>query len=85
MNEDGSKRIEELLETLVKIGLSPVLNKELKDAKMRKLYELTGKEGVTEISKRIGFAAGKISQIWQRWEREGLIRKEGKFYKRILS
>jgi len=84
MSDISTKRIEELLETLVKIHLSPIIDKELADLKMKQLYEMTGRENISVISKRLGFSTGKISQIWQRWEQKGLLNKQGKFYKKAI-
>jgi hypothetical protein len=85
MKDKQFKRIEDLLETLVKINLAPVIKSELSDSKMKRLYEMTGKYRVTEISKKLGFATGKISLTWQRWERQGLLKKEGKSYRKVLE
>lgn len=85
MNDIQFKRIEELLEILVKINLAPVIKDELSNAKMKELYEMTGKYGVTEISRKLGFATGKISLVWQKWERHGLLIKEGKSYRKVLK
>lgn len=84
MNNDKLKRIEDLLEVLVKIKLSSVIESELSEPKMLKLYEMTGKFPSSQISKEIGFSTGKISNIWQEWERKGILRKEGKKYKKTL-
>ena len=84
MNEEQFKRIEELLQTLVKINLKGILESELEDPKMKKLYDLTGQHKVNEISKRVGFSTGKISQIWQKWESMGLLKRQGKLYKKII-
>ncbi len=83
MNEEQFKRIEELLKTLVKINLKGIVESELEDPKMKKLYDLTGQHKVNEISKRVGFSTGKISQIWQKWESMGLLKKQGKLYRKI--
>lgn len=85
MKDEQFKKIEELLETLVKINLAPVIKNELFNSKMNKLYEMTGSYSVSEISKKLNFSTGKISLVWQRWERQGLLKKEGKFYKKILG
>lgn len=78
------KRTNELLELIAKISLGEVLEKELHDDKLIKLYELTGKESVTNIGKKIGISSGKISSIWKKWETIGLIVKDGQKYRRIL-
>lgn len=83
MNEEQFKRIEELLETLVKINLKNIVASELEDPKLKKLYDLTGQHKVNDISKKLGFSTGKISQIWQKWESMGLLKKQGKLYRKI--
>jgi hypothetical protein len=77
-------RIGDLLELLVRAQLAPVLEKELTDPQMRKLYELTGVLTTSQLVKRMSFSAGKISAVWARWETLGLIRKEGGRYKRVV-
>ena len=79
------QRNNELLTVLAKAHLSEVLENELADTKHRKLYELTGKSiPVKQIASKIGIATGTVSQIWQRWERKGIVIKEGKQYRRIF-
>ena len=78
-------RTNELLTVLVKLQLQDVLDAELADAKKRKLYELTGgKLAVKAISAKIGMSAGAISGHWMRWEKLGLLNKDGKSYRRLL-
>jgi hypothetical protein len=78
------KRIEDLLGTLVKLGLSDHLSNLLKDPGHKMVYENTGRLTVKELSKRTGFSVGKISGLWSQWEKAGLLMKEGKTYRRIL-
>lgn len=78
------QRSNELLGILVKLQLRSTLSEELSDPKNRKLYELTGIKGVTEISKELKVSAGKISGIWKRWEQQGLLTKDGRSYKRVI-
>lgn len=79
------ERSNELLAVLVKAQLSEVLEKELADPKQRKLYELTGKNvPIREIAKKTGTSTGAISRTWQRWERLGVLIKEGKQYRRVF-
>lgn len=81
MTED-IKRIRELLEFLVKQKVSDKLNKINADEK--KVYDLTGNDKRDLIESKTGFAAGKISKIWQKLEDEGLLIKEGKSYRKVL-
>lgn len=85
MNNKHLQKIEELLEILVKLNIGPIMQKELSKPKMKQLYGMTGELGVKEISKRLGFSTGKISLIWQEWERIGLLRKDGKSYKKVVD
>jgi len=79
------RRTNELLTSLAASALRPVLEEELEDSRSEQLYKLTGGElPVAAISKRIGLAAGTISETWQRWERRGLLVKEGKRYRKVL-
>lgn len=78
------KRIEELLQVLVRASFSAIVKEELGDEKRKLLYKLTGKVSVKEIAKRTGFSAGKISGIWQEWEQAGLLIKDGKQYKKVF-
>lgn len=78
------RRIEDLLTALVKSKLTSVIEQELSDPKMKKLYELTGECTVRELKKKTGFAIGTISRIWQRWENLGLIVKDGKRYRKVV-
>ena len=78
------RRIEHLLEALVKAQLREVLEKELADKKHCLLYDQTGKQTVRQLSTRTGFSTSKISRIWQRWEMAGLLVKDGKKYKKLF-
>lgn len=78
------ERTNELLELIAKISLGKIIEKEVYDEKLKKLYELTGKESITSISKKIGISSGKISAIWKKWEAIGMIVKDGKSYRRII-
>lgn len=79
------RRAATMLEALVKMKIDDVLKAELKDPKMKKLYDLTGKATQTQLVKQTGFSAGKISGIWKKWERKGILKKVGKIYKKIFE
>ena len=76
------KKIKEMLEFLVKQKVSERLNKLSADEK--KVYNLTGDEKRDSIEVKTGFAAGKISKIWQKLEDEGLLIKDGKRYRKVV-
>lgn len=81
MSED-IKKIRELLEFLVKQKIIKQL-KSLSE-KEKKVYELTGNKGQSEVAKLTGISAGKISSLWQKWEKEGILIKKGKKYKKLV-
>lgn len=72
-----------MLEALMKMKIDEVLKTELQDPKVKKLYDLTGNTKIREIKKATSFSIGKISGIWKNWERKGILKKDGKFYKKI--
>jgi len=78
------KRIELLLETIAKTAVTEKLAKVLGDRKQRILYENNGRLSVKELAKRTGFSVGKISGLWNQWEQEGLLVKDGKSYRRVF-
>lgn len=77
-------RIEDLLTAIVKIQFREIVENELNQSDMKKLYVLTGNYTIRDIEKKTGFSKAKISRIWQRWENWGLIIKEGKRYRKLL-
>jgi DNA-binding MarR family transcriptional regulator len=78
------KRIELLLETLAKAALAEKLTSVFEDKDHRFIYEHTGDIPVKDLSKRTGLSPATISRLWSRWEREGLLIKDGKSYPRVL-
>jgi Fic family protein len=78
------RRIEELLATVVKAGLAPVLESELADKGQRFLYEHVGKLTGQELAKKSGLSTSTVSRTLQKWEQLGLLVKEGKGYRRIV-
>ncbi len=78
------RRIEALLEVLAKNALADKLAKIYKDKKLAFLFENTGSIPRPEHERRTGFSGGKISGLWNQWEREGLLVKDGKSYRRVL-
>ncbi len=73
-------RLIELVEALLRTRISELLEKELDDPKKKKLYELTGKKQVRELTKLTDLSTGAISGLWQRWYSMGILKKQGKVY-----
>ncbi len=57
-------RLIELTEALLRTRISELLDKELDDPKKRKLYELTGRKKIRDLSKLTGLSTGAISGLW---------------------
>lgn len=76
------RRIEALLQALVRISLSATISKFLTDDRLRDLYWNTGNMTRGKLERRTGFSAGKISGLWQQWEQAGLLIKSGQSYRR---
>lgn len=80
-----SARSNELLTTVAKVLMAPLLERELAEPKLAKLYDLTGKDlAVTALAKRLGMSSKTISVAWQRWERLGIVVKDGKRYRKVV-
>ena len=78
------RRMEQWLAMLAKAQLAPIMKAELSDPRMAELYKLTGTYGQREIKKKMNMSANTISEAWKRWERQGLIIKEGKEYRKLF-
>ena len=71
--------------TIAKALMTPLLEKELSDPKMAKLWDLTGKDvPTTQITKKLKVSATKVSDAWKRWERMGLLIKDGRSYRKVV-
>lgn len=81
---DCLQRIERSVSILVRAELGPVLEKELSDKRMADLWKLTGKATQRDVKKRLNMSANTISATWQRWERLGLLVRDGKEYRRAF-
>lgn len=73
-------RLIELTEALLRTRISELLDKELDDPKKRKLYELTGRKKIRDLSKLTHLSTGAISRLWQRWHSMGILKKQGNLY-----
>lgn len=80
----ASARIEGLLKALLKIHMAPVLEAELNDEFSRKLFSLTGKVTRREIQKRLRCGPNRICETWARWDRLGILAKDGASYRKVI-
>jgi hypothetical protein len=81
---DQLKRIEELLALVAKTLLAERLSEIFDDRQHRLLFEQVGLIPVKDLVKKTKLSAGTISGLWQRWERAGLLVKDGKHYRRVI-
>ena len=82
MTNEDLKKIREMMGFLVKDKISRMMAKNPEN--QQKLYDLTKKDvNVRELVKLTGISAGKISKLWQKWEKEGVLIKEGQKYRKI--
>lgn len=81
MSED-IKKIKDMMEFLVKQKIAERVSH--LNATERKIYDLTGTIGQTEIVKSLKTAPNTVSNTWKKLESEGLILKEGKSYRKIV-
>lgn len=82
MTNNDIKRIKEMMEFLVKEKISKILEK--RNPKERQIYELTGMKKQNDIIKALGVSSKKISKLWQDWEKEGILIKEGQKYRKVV-
>lgn len=82
MTAEDIKKIREMMEFLVKQKISEKL-KHLTDSE-KKIYDLTGQIGQTEIVKTLKTAPNTVSKVWQKLEGEGLLVKDGKGYRKVI-
>ena len=81
-NGKYGKKIREMLEFLVKQRiLDKVNNLNLSE---KKIYELTGDKGQTNIAKLLKVAPNTISHLWKKLEKEGILIKDGKGYRKVV-
>jgi hypothetical protein len=78
------KRIQELLALVAKALLAERLSEIFDDRQHRLLFEQVGLIPVKDLVKKTKLSAGTISGLWQRWERAGLLVKDGKHYRRVI-
>ena len=81
-SEQDIKKIREIMECLFKQNIAEKLNKLTESEK--KIYDLTGKKGHTEMFKTLKVAPNTVSKTWQKLESEGLLIKEGQIYRKVI-
>jgi len=86
-NEDTEllRKINDKLEFLARSKASQIMGAEFDGAKERQVYELTGKVPRAEISKKAKASATTISSLQQRLASKGLLKKEGKSYRKVFD
>jgi hypothetical protein len=84
-DQDKLDRLIELTEALLRTRISELLDKELDDPKKKKLYALTGRKKVRELSKVTHLSTGAISGLWRRWYSMGILKKQGKLYSKFFE
>ncbi len=78
------ERHSELLSAILKAQLATIIDKELSDKKLERLYQLTGNLKIKEIARKLSMGDKTITSIWQRWEMLGLIIKDSKGYRKVV-
>ncbi len=78
------QRIEVLLTVIAKRLFSDKLTEIMKDAQQRMIYEGAGRISSKELAKKARVSLTTVSGLWQEWERQGLMIKDGKSYRPVL-
>jgi len=77
--------VEKLLSVIAKQMLRQVMTEELADEKAVTVYSATGEKTITEIAALTGWSPATISRTWSRWERVGLLEKNGRSYRKTVE
>jgi hypothetical protein len=80
-----AKRIESLLEILTKQALRDSFDAELADPVAASVYDLTGERTARDIAVHTGLGIASISRLWTRWERLGIVVKDGQRYRKTFE
>ena len=78
------QRIEVLMTVIAKTLLSDKLAEIMKDPKHRMIYEGAGRIPSKQLAKKARVSFTTVSGLWQKWERQGLMIKDGKSYRPVL-
>ncbi len=76
-------RIENHLDSLVRLNLSLVLSNCSFDDIELKVFEMTGQKKRNEICKELKISPNRLADIWNNLLLKGLLTKDGKQYKKI--
>ncbi len=82
--KDTLKNIEHYLKILVMKYFEPILQEELDTPEKKAVYKYTGEKTSREIAKISPLSQPTISRLWVRWEKRGLLKKEGQKFKKVL-
>lgn len=85
MEEEVLKRIELLLQSLVKMQAALLERDAFPSGGERVAYELTDSATTKQICKSAHISATTLSNMWTRLEKMGLLKKEGNRYKRVIA
>jgi hypothetical protein len=77
-------KIESHLGALLRVQLGPVYDSLVSTTDLKKLYQATGNKSVAALAKEFGMSTGKISMLWQKWEKAGLLTKIGQHYEKTI-
>jgi predicted transcriptional regulator len=70
---------------LARTQLGPILQAELTDPKLAKLYEMTGEVTASDCAKKLSCSKSTVIESWKRWERLGILQKDGARYRKTLN
>lgn len=76
--------IEEQLRLLVRLQLAPMYESLVASSGLQPLYMATGEKSISTLAKEFGMSTGKISMLWQKWEKAGLLVKRGQHYEQTM-
>ena len=80
-----NEKTNEFLEKLISIELVKIMKSRFKSEEEKLVFILTdGKNGTREIAKMANMNKDSISRLWKKWEKIGIVKKEGKRYKRTI-
>jgi len=82
MSNEDIRKIRVMLEFLIKQKISERVSK--LSSQEKKIYELTGIKGQTEIVKTLNTAPNTVSNLWKKLESEGVLIKNGKMYRKVV-
>ncbi len=78
------QRIEQQLMVITRILASEKLDAIASDPKQRMIYASAGRIPGGQLAKKAHVSLTTVSQLWQKWARQGLMVKDGKSYRPIV-